>query len=81
MSKIERAKENSSLEKYSSTTSDGNERSHRDSIFEATAKYYTPHTEYLSTPHSRFHHFARRIVPKNGNSSRRRVNANDLRHF
>ena len=55
-------------------------RSRRETIAQAAAKYYAPHTEHLSTSH---HHrnFARMLKTSGGEVPRVAVNSDELRRF
>jgi H+-transporting ATPase len=64
----------------STTASVGSGRSRRDTLAQATAKYYAPHTRNLSTSH---HHrnFARMLAGDSNNPVKISADADDLRRF
>jgi len=55
-------------------------RSRRETLAQATAKYYAPHTQHLSTAH---HHrnFARMLKVKDVDAPRLAVDHEELRRF
>jgi len=55
-------------------------RSRRETITEAAAKYYAPHTQHLETSH-RHRNFARMLKPSGGNGPRVSVDNEELRRF
>ena len=55
-------------------------RSRRETIAQATAKYYAPQTEYLSTSH-RHRNFARMLSAKGNDGTSVRMEHDELRRF
>ncbi|CAF1285273.1 unnamed protein product [Rotaria sordida] len=71
----------SSVQRRSSTSSDERNSTVEDSIVEAVGKYFSPHTNHLSTPQYQRRSLARRLAGKNDNFCRVSTDPDDLKRF